>query len=141
MSEEKHALGRPEDELFAAVEGLKGDAFHRSGLLERRKAFFFRYAMILTDPEELKLAGLTSGASTRLNRQRTTDANVVLRTIRNALAHGNVVYLNSEGFETAGNRLVYLAFLCENRGSKGYRAAIFTEESFPRISKRMDRLA
>lgn len=65
-----------------------------------------------------------------LKSSEDNNANVVLRTIRNALAHGNVVYLNSEGFETAGNRLVYLAFLCENRGSKGYRAAIFTEESF-----------
>lgn len=54
MSEEKHALGRPEDELFAAVEALKGDAFHEAAFWNGAKPSFFRYAVILTDVEELK---------------------------------------------------------------------------------------
>jgi hypothetical protein len=61
------------------------------------------------------------------------DCNTVLWTIRNALAHGNAVYLDERGHETPGNRLRYLAFVSKvnNRDpSLGYRVVIFDEESF-----------
>jgi hypothetical protein len=38
-------------------------------------------------------------------------AEEVLRVIRNALSHGNVVYLDAQGYEQAGNDLEYLGFL------------------------------
>jgi hypothetical protein len=52
------------------------------------------------------------------------------RTARNALAHGNIVYLDKHGYETVGGRLAYLAFLSEHESDKGYRVSIFDEETF-----------
>jgi hypothetical protein len=65
-----------------------------------------------------------------LKSSEAKDANIILRTIRNALAHGNIVYLDKDGYETAGNRLVYLAFLSRHENGNGYRVAIFDEETF-----------
>ena len=68
----------------------------------------------------------------------TEDGDTILKTVRNALAHGNVVYLNKRGHETPGDRLQYLAFLSKGKkeklskgkNEKSYRVAIFSEESF-----------
>ena len=61
----------------------------------------------------------------------------VTRVIRNALAHGNVVYLDENGFETRGAKLRYLAFLSryeeteeQRLKSKTYRLVTTTEDGF-----------
>lgn len=63
--------------------------------------------------------------------------NDVLRVIRNALAHGNVVYLDERGFETRGAKLVYLGFLSRYEEQEGqrsqaetYRLVVTTEHNF-----------
>jgi hypothetical protein len=66
----------------------------------------------------------------RSSETKDVNANLVPLTVRNALAHGNIVYLDKNGHERAGERLAYLALLSENRGGNGYRAAIFDEETF-----------
>ena len=38
-------------------------------------------------------------------------ADEVLRVVRNALAHGNIVYLNENGFEQRNTKLQFLGFL------------------------------
>lgn len=65
------------------------------------------------------------------------DTKTVLRTIRNALAHGNVVYLDKNGFESPGEEVNYLAFLSryeeteqQRQVSESYRVAIASEEEF-----------
>jgi hypothetical protein len=72
-----------------------------------------------------------------VNKIESRDAESVLRVIRNALAHGNVVYLDENGHETPGHQLRYLAFLSryeespEQRGeSQTYRIVATTEEEF-----------
>lgn len=65
-----------------------------------------------------------------IQSQETKDGNTVLRTIRNALAHGNVVYLDENGHESPGGRLRYLAFLSRHEDEQSYRVAIFGEEDF-----------
>jgi hypothetical protein len=64
-------------------------------------------------------------------------ANEVLRVLRNALAHGNIIYLDENGQEIAGNQVAYVAFLSryeetvEQRAqSETYRLVITTEEAF-----------
>lgn len=64
-------------------------------------------------------------------------ASEVLRVLRNALAHGNIIYLNKDGQEIAGNRMVYMAFLSRYEESpeqreegETYRVVITTEEAF-----------
>lgn len=129
MVEKAHPLGAPEDELYDAVEGLKKQSFADAKFWNGAKPGFFRYAKIVTDSED-SLRWRNAKGEHPLASSEAKDANVILRTIRNALAHGNVVYLNEEGFETAGERLVYLAFLSEHEKRDGYRAAIFDEETF-----------
>ena len=61
----------------------------------------------------------------------------MLRVLRNALAHGNIIYLDKNGQEIAGNRMVYMAFLSryeetetQREEAETYRVVITTEEAF-----------
>jgi len=61
----------------------------------------------------------------------------VLRVLRNALAHGNVVYLDEKGLEVKGAKVQYLAFLSryeetpeDREKSETYRLVATTEEQF-----------
>ncbi len=58
--------------------------------------------------DEDKCHPMCKGARNTLD---THSAAEVLRVIRNALAHGNVVYLNENGLEIPGDRMHFLAFL------------------------------
>jgi hypothetical protein len=129
MSEEAHPLGRPEDGIFNAIENLKKHAFVNAPFWDGAKPAFFRYATIVTNVED-SIGWRNERGEHPLRSTETKDANLILRSIRNALAHGNIVYLDENGYERAGSRLAYLAFLSENRGDKGYRVAVFDEESF-----------
>jgi hypothetical protein len=67
-------------------------------------------------------------------QQRVKD---VLRVIRNAFAHGNVVYLDENGSETRGAQVQYLAFLSryeenqkQRKRAETYRLVVTTEEGF-----------
>jgi hypothetical protein len=64
-------------------------------------------------------------------------AGTVLRVIRNALAHGNVVYLSSDGLEEPGKDLKYLAFLSryeetdeDKKRSETYRLVVASQHDF-----------
>jgi hypothetical protein len=46
------------------------------------------------------------------------------------IKRSNVVYLDEDGYETVGRRLVYLAFLSKHESGNGFLVAIFDEESF-----------
>ena len=129
MVEKAHPLSAPEDELYDAVEGLKKQSFADAKFWDGEKPGFFRYAKIVTEAED-SVRWRNAKGEHPLASSEMKDANVILRTIRNALAHGNVVYLDKDGYETAGNRLVYLAFLSRHENGDGYRVAIFDEETF-----------
>jgi hypothetical protein len=80
----------------------------------------------------------SEGANTIKGRK----ANEVLRVLRNALAHGNIIYLDKEGQEIAGNQMAYMAFLSRYEESQEqrdkaetYRVVITTEEAFLRFVK------
>jgi hypothetical protein len=71
------------------------------------------------------------------NTIQTRKASEVLRVLRNALAHGNLVYLDRDGQEIAGNQMVYMAFLsryeetaAQREQAETYRVVITTEEAF-----------
>jgi len=61
----------------------------------------------------------------------------VFRVLRNALAHGNIVYLDQRGEETPGNRVEHLAFLSryeetpeQREASETYRLVTVGEREF-----------
>lgn len=75
--------------------------------------------------------------STNANTIQSRKASEVLRVLRNALAHGNVIYLDKNGQEIAGNQMVYMAFLSryeespeQRKEGETYRVVITTEEAF-----------
>ncbi|PVY89438.1 hypothetical protein C8C95_0241 [Acidovorax sp. 99] len=59
----------------------------------------------------------------------------VLMTLRHALAHGNVVYLNEEGDEAPGRRVTHMAFVADGRGTDAYRVIIVEEAAFVEFLK------
>lgn len=71
------------------------------------------------------------------NTIKTRKASEVLRVLRNALAHGNIIYLDKNGQEIAGNQMIYMAFLSryeetskQRAQAETYRVVITTEEAF-----------
>jgi hypothetical protein len=101
---------------------------------------------------------MAAGAENTIDRRK---AGEVLRVLRNALAHGNIVYLNSDGREKRDTKLQYLGFLsryeekpndlclapcCENirnnltlegqPAEETYRLVVTTEEEFLRFIKK-----
>lgn len=80
--------------------------------------------------------------SEEANTIQTRKASEVLRVLRNALAHGNIIYLDKKGQEIAGNRMVYMAFLsryeeteAQREQAETYRVVIATEEAFLQFVK------
>ncbi|TIV37005.1 MAG: hypothetical protein E5V91_19715 [Mesorhizobium sp.] len=68
------------------------------------------------------------------------SAGDVLRALRNALSHGNIVYLNSDGEEREGDQVHYLAFLSryeegadQQAKAETYRVIVTTEDEFLRF--------
>ncbi|UHD45477.1 hypothetical protein LUX29_21220 [Aureimonas altamirensis] len=80
--------------------------------------------------------------SDKANTIAKRKAEKVLRVLRNALAHGNVIYLDKNGQEIAGNRMIYMAFLSryeetdqERKLAETYRVVVTTEEAFLHLVK------
>lgn len=61
-------------------------------------------------------------------KEQTVDN--VLLTMRHALAHGNVIYLNEEGNEAPGRRVTHMAFVADGRYTDAYRVIIVEEMTF-----------
>jgi hypothetical protein len=129
MTERQHPTGKPEPGLFLAIEGLKKRSFLDAPFWNGVRPGFFRYAKISTSPEHA--AGWRNAAGEHpIKSAEEKDGNTVLRTIRHALAHGNVIYLDESGHEMPGNRLRYLAYLSKHESGSGHRVVIFDEETF-----------
>lgn len=69
-------------------------------------------------------------------------AEKVIRVLRNALAHGNIIYLDTDGREIAGNPVVYLAFLSRYEETEErrdiattYRVVVTSGDEFLRFVK------
>lgn len=129
MTEKGHPAGKPEASLFAALEALKKKPFLDAPFWNKKKPAYFRYAKIVNEAE-YAAGWLTDSGIHPIKSKESKDGNTVLRTIRHALAHGNVVYLNEDGQEMPGSRVRYLAFLSRHERDPAYRVAIFDEEGF-----------
>ncbi|MBF0269950.1 MAG: hypothetical protein HQL44_15300 [Alphaproteobacteria bacterium] len=128
--EPKHPLGHHEDRLSKAIKKLKKVPFQRAPFFHEKSQIFFRYALIATNPECTQSWRNSSGVHP-IDSTEEKDGNTILRAIRNALAHGNVVYLDKWGHETPGEKLTYLGFISKHESKQGnYRVAIFDGEGF-----------
>ena len=84
---------------------------------------------------------LATGTVSKLADQKRTGDEVI-RVLRNALAHGNIIYLDRNFAEAHGERMVYLAFLSRFEGteeervnSETYRLVVTDEEEFLKFVK------
>ena len=140
----RHFLARDEREaaLFAALKNVeKSQKFIAADFWERKPPGDWRYSRICTDPidsrgwmDEQRRHPMDPGAANTIHRITTGD---VLRVVRNALAHGNIVYLDAYGRERSGHMVKYLAFLshyketeAEQKEDGTYRLVVTTEDDF-----------
>jgi hypothetical protein len=101
----------------------------------------WRFSRILTEPNDTrgwrdddKRHPMALDAKNTIEDRK---AGEVLRVIRNALAHGNIAYLNANGFEEQGTRVAFIAFLsryeeteANRKLAETYRLVVTTEENF-----------
>lgn len=86
----------------------------------------WRFSRIMGDPNDVRAWQDNDGRpsfapeANTMNRRRVGE---VFRVLRNALAHGNIVYLDGHGQETAGARVQHIAFLSRYEENLDQRAA------------------
>ena len=126
--------------FVAALNSRKRELFCEAFLKNPDQLHDWRYVEIVRKidrPSEwrdtLDRHPMQAGAHNDIKEQ---DVENVLLTLRHALAHGNVVYLNEDGDEAPGRRVTHLAFVSEPRsGSDGYRVLIVEENAFVEFLK------
>lgn len=145
-SKAKHFLhGERDLELTKMIGGLEKVSFCDAPFWDNQPPTDWRQSHITMNfntPEEWVARDgkhpLAEGAQDFLPDKK---AAAVLRALRNALAHGNVVYLNKDGQEREGEPVHYLAFLSryeegeEQARAESYRLIVTTEEEFLRFVK------
>ncbi len=105
----------------------------------------WRFSRIMGDPNDVAGWRDEGGRHSFSEEANTIDERTVdnvLRVLRNGLAHANIVYLDGQGHETAGNRVEYLAFLSryeespEQEGApETYRVVVVGEGHFLQFVK------
>lgn len=130
-----------EPEIYEAIEKQQKVRFLQAELWNGRPPADWRMSRIMTPANAVHgwqdrhgQHPMSEGAENLIGEKSLDD---VLRVIRNALAHGNVVYLDKNGMESAGAVVRYLGFLSryeENKeqrdNAETYRLVTTTEEGF-----------
>lgn len=127
--------------LVDAMQGLKLQPFYQAFLQRPDQLTQWRYLEIAKNidcPSEwqdsLGRHPLRPGAQNDIKDQ---DAENILLTLRHALAHGNVVYLNEDGFEGPDRLVTHLAFVSKGRSrGSAYRVLIVEENAFIEFLRR-----
>ena len=130
-----------EPELYQAIKQIQRQKFLESEVWDLTPPGDWRMSRIITKAnpthswrDENGCHPMAKGADNTIVDRTLED---VLRVIRNALAHGNVVYLDRYGRDHPGKKVEFLAFLSryeeseEQRAiSETYRLVATTEECF-----------
>ena len=117
MGSQKHPLHKAarDVDLFRALKSLRGKPFITAPFWNGASPNAWRFSRIMSNAnntlgwvDEEGHHPMTAHATNSVQDRKADD---VLRVIRNALAHGNIVYLNESGFEERGTKLQFLGFL------------------------------
>lgn len=126
--------------LFSALRGLEKVDWLQAPFWRGRGNGRWHFSRIMGDPNDV--AGWSDHKGRRsvapdsnlIDRKK---AGEVLRVLRNALAHGNVVYLNGDFQEIAGTPVQYIAFLSryeeteeQRNAAQTYRVVAARDEEF-----------
>ncbi|MDR3473443.1 MAG: hypothetical protein P4M09_17430 [Devosia sp.] len=139
---EDHILHRERDsDLACAPEQLKHTTFADAPFWNNRPPPTWRLSRVISavnmvdawlDPDGRH--PFSQEAVNRVAGKRITE---VLRVIRNALAHGNIIYLNEHGREVPGERMHFIAFLsryeetdAQRKKAETYRVLFVREPDF-----------
>jgi hypothetical protein len=140
----KNSMFRPRDgSLNVALKGLKLGKFLTAPFWAEKPPTMnvWRMSRVVSDINEPAKWRDEDGnhpmSPTATNRIGDKAPEAVLRVVRNALSHGNIVYLNEDGFETKNTPVRYLGFISnydESRttpiADRTYRLVVTTEEDF-----------
>jgi hypothetical protein len=148
MGSQKHPLHKAarDVDLFRALKSLRKKPFVAAPFWNGEPPSAWRFSRIMTNAndtagwvDEERRHPMTADARNSVQDRKADD---VLRVIRNALAHGNIVYLNEHGFEERDTKLQFLGFLSryeetEEQKAKAetYRLVTTTEDEFLRFVK------
>ena len=138
-----HPLNSRQDEpkLYDAIRKLEKRPFNSNDMWADYAPKNWRFSRIITSPDhtenwldENECHPMHGAAINTIDNRKIGE---VLRVVRNALAHGNVVYLDEHGYERHGEVVQYLAFLSryeeneeQRNKSETYRLVATTEEEF-----------
>jgi hypothetical protein len=141
LSESDHPLREPQRyrQLYDALRRVNKQKFVEAEFWRDVQPKSWRFSRIVSRPDfssdwrdERDVHPMSDDAQNTVDKCQGRE---VLRIIRNALAHGNVVYLDEAGFETSGAKLQHLAFLTRHEKPKDpppktYDLVTATEEGF-----------
>lgn len=127
-------------QLQRAMRALERRRWLTADFWEERIPTSWHYSRIMGDPNQVQAwqddRGIRSVLADANTIQR-RSVGEVFRVLRNALAHGNLVYLDAQGLETPGNRVEHLAFLSryeeaedQRRQFDTYRLVLVREREF-----------
>jgi CRISPR/Cas system CMR-associated protein Cmr1 (group 7 of RAMP superfamily) len=134
-----HPLHNRDDDLTRAIRKLDREQFATAPFCADVSTW--RYSRIMNNVndtyhwrDEKGVHPMSTEAENSVNKRK---AGEVLRVLRNAIAHGNVVYLNAEGYEKRGAKVQYLGFLSryeeseeQRKAAETYRLVVTTEDTF-----------
>lgn len=148
MKSKKHPLHKAarDTDLFTALKSLERQQFIRAEFWDENPPKDWRFSRVMAHPNDSTQwrddeghHPMSPAAKNSLPDRKAVD---VLRVVRNALAHGNIVYLNEKGFEQRDTRLQFLGFLSryeedeeQRKKAETYRLVTATEDEFLRFVK------
>ena len=137
----RHPFNRDDKRLYRELRRIERRRFLRADFWPEEQAYPWHFSRVMNDvnstqgwQDEQGLHPMAPDAANTIARRTVND---VLRVVRNALAHGNVVYLDEHGVEKKGTQVQYLGFLSryeetkdEQENAETYRLVVTTEEGF-----------
>ena len=138
-----HPLGEAdrEPEIVTALKRIDRQDFLGAEFWQGNVPTDWRLSRVISDVESSyhwqDRDGVHPMAENAQNEISKAGVGKVIRVIRNALAHGNVIYLDEKGLESKGALVQHLAFLSryeegeeQRKHSETYRLLTVTEEGF-----------
>ena len=137
--------GEKDADLAAEIERLKKVKFLAAPFWCGESAGPWRQSRVMGSVEQVdawrdELARHSLGDDANTIKRRSAEE--VIRVLRNALAHGNIIYLDKNDREIAGHRMMSMAFLSryeetdeQRKQATTYRVVVTSEDEFLRFVK------
>lgn len=134
-----HPMGEHvvEPELHRELKRIRNKAFNSTPFWAGQQDKDWRLSKVVNSIEDTKgwrnSEGFHPSDPASLNEIQSADAGKVLRVMRNALAHGNIVYLDATGFETTYTPAQKIGFVSRTDGfpwDGRHRVLVVSEQAF-----------